>query len=47
MKATMMDYPMTLGPLLERAGRLYGKVETVSRMPAPLGALLRCGAADV
>ncbi|HLY25818.1 MAG TPA: long-chain fatty acid--CoA ligase [Aggregatilineales bacterium] len=33
MKSTMMDYPLTLPHILERAGRLFGKVEIVSRMP--------------
>lgn len=33
MKATMMDYPLTLTHILERAGRLFPKVEIVSRMP--------------
>ncbi len=33
MKATMMDYPLTLLHLLERAGKLYRSVEIVSRMP--------------
>ena len=28
----MMDYPLTLIPILERAGRLFGKVEIVSRL---------------
>ncbi|MER3557905.1 MAG: long-chain fatty acid--CoA ligase [Thermus sp.] len=33
MQGTMMDYPLTLVPILERAGRLFGKVEIVSRLP--------------
>ncbi|MFQ5927613.1 MAG: AMP-binding protein, partial [Terriglobia bacterium] len=33
MKGTMMDYPLTLVPILERAGKLFGKVEIVSRLP--------------
>lgn len=33
MKGTMMNYPLTLTHILERAGRLYGSVEIVSRMP--------------
>jgi fatty-acyl-CoA synthase len=33
MKATVMDYPLTLIPMLERAGKLFGKVEIVSRLP--------------
>lgn len=33
MKSTMMDFQLTLAPILERAGTLYPKVEIVSRMP--------------
>ncbi|GAA5346830.1 long-chain fatty acid--CoA ligase [Planifilum fimeticola] len=33
MKGTMMNYPLTLMHILERAGMLYGSVEIVSRMP--------------
>jgi fatty-acyl-CoA synthase len=33
MQATMMDYPLTLTTILERAGKLFGKVEIVSRLP--------------
>src|SRR6478672_10188576 len=33
MKSTMMDFPLTLPHILERAGHLYPKVEVVSRMP--------------
>jgi fatty-acyl-CoA synthase len=33
MKSTMMDYPLTLTHILERAGRLFPEVEIVSRMP--------------
>ncbi len=33
MKGTMMDYPLTVVPILERAGRLFGSVEIVSRLP--------------
>jgi fatty-acyl-CoA synthase len=29
----MMSYPLTLPPVLERAGRLYGNTEIVSRLP--------------
>ena len=32
MKATMMHYPLTLNHILERAGKLYGKTEIVSRL---------------
>ncbi|HEY6252497.1 MAG TPA: long-chain fatty acid--CoA ligase [Candidatus Angelobacter sp.] len=30
---TMMNYPLTLQPMLERAGKLFGHVEVVSRRP--------------
>ncbi len=33
MNGTMMDYPLTLVPMLERAGKLFGQVEIVSRLP--------------
>jgi fatty-acyl-CoA synthase len=33
MKGTMMDYPLTLPHILERAGRLFRGVEIVSRLP--------------
>jgi fatty-acyl-CoA synthase len=33
MLGTMMDFPLTLVPILERAGKLYGQVEIVSRLP--------------
>jgi len=33
MQGLMMNYPLTLPHLLERAGRLFPKVEIVSRMP--------------
>ena len=33
MTGTMMDYPLTLIPILERAGKLFGQVEIVSRLP--------------
>lgn len=33
MQHTMMDYQLTLLPLLERAGKLFGEVEVVSRLP--------------
>ena len=33
MNGTMMDYPLTLTHILERAGRLYPKVEIISRKP--------------
>ena len=31
MQGTMMRYPLTLTPLLERAGKLFANVEIVSR----------------
>src|SRR5438445_785083 len=33
MKSTMMDFQLTLAPMLERAGTLYPRVEIVSRRP--------------
>jgi fatty-acyl-CoA synthase len=33
MLGTMMDFPLTLVPILERAGKLYGQVEIGSRRP--------------
>ncbi len=33
MNHTMMDYPLTLLPMLERAGHLFAKTEIVARMP--------------
>ena len=33
MNGTMMQYPLTLGPLLDRAAALYPRVEIVSREP--------------
>ena len=33
MRGTMMDFPLTITHLLERAGRLYGDAEIVSRLP--------------
>ncbi len=33
MRSTMMDYPLTLVHLLERAGRYFPKTEIVSRLP--------------
>ena len=33
MLGTMMNTPLTLPHILEHAGRLYGKMEIVSRMP--------------
>jgi fatty-acyl-CoA synthase len=33
MRGTMMDYPLTLPAMLERAGKLFARVEIVSRRP--------------
>ena len=33
MRGTMMDFPLTLTHILERGGKLFGKVEIVSRRP--------------
>lgn len=33
MRGTMMDFPLTLTTLLERAGKLFSKIEIVSRRP--------------
>ena len=33
MKGTMMEFPLTLVPIFERAGKLFGKAEIVSRRP--------------
>jgi len=33
MRGTMMDYPLTLPTILERAGKFFGNVEIVSRRP--------------
>src|ERR1700752_2322755 len=33
MRGTMMDFPLTLPTLLERAGQLFARVEIVSRRP--------------
>ncbi len=32
MKGTMMDYPLTVVPILERAGRLFGKAQGLQRL---------------
>ncbi|HEY5657034.1 MAG TPA: long-chain fatty acid--CoA ligase [Myxococcota bacterium] len=45
MRATMMDYPLTLTHLLDRAGQIFGRVEIVSQTPDK--ALLRHTYADV
>ena len=33
MDGTMMDFPLTLTPILERAGKLFPDVEIVTRLP--------------
>ena len=33
MRGTMMDFPLTLPTILERAARLFGTTEVVSRLP--------------
>src|SRR5271169_280727 len=33
MRGLMMDFPLTLVPIFERAGKLFGKTEIVSRRP--------------
>jgi fatty-acyl-CoA synthase len=45
MKSTMMDFQLTLAPMLERAGTLYPTVQIVSRMPDR--SLHRCTYADL
>jgi fatty-acyl-CoA synthase len=45
MKSTMMDFQLTLAPILERAGTLYPTVEIVSRMPDR--SLQRCTYSDL
>ena len=45
MRGTMMNFPLTLAPILERAGKLFSKVEVVSRLPG-LG-LGRCKYGDI
>jgi len=45
MRGTMMDFPLTLVPIVERAGQLFGKVEIVSRRPDRQ--IVRCTYADV
>jgi fatty-acyl-CoA synthase len=44
-RGTMMDFPLTLAPILERAGKLFGKTEVVSRRPDR--SIARCTYADV
>ena len=34
MRGTMMDFPLTLPTILERAGKIFGRVEIVLRRPA-------------
>lgn len=45
MKSTMMDFQLTLAPMLERAAKLYPKVEIVSRRPDR--SLQRCTYSDL
>jgi fatty-acyl-CoA synthase len=45
MRGTMMDFPLTLVPILERAGKLFGGVEIVSRRPDR--SIARCTYGDV
>ena len=45
MRGTMMDFPLTLVPMLERAGKLFGGVEVVSQRPDR--SIARCTYADV
>src|SRR5690349_23039136 len=45
MKSTMMDFQLTLAPMLERAAKLYSTVEIVSRMPDR--SLHRCTYSDL
>ncbi len=45
MRGTMMDFPLTLVPILERVGKLFGGVEVVSRRPDR--SIARCTYADV
>ena len=33
MKSTMMDFPLTLNSLFERAGKLFPRVEMISQRP--------------
>ena len=33
MRGTMMDFPLTLPTILERAGKIFPRVEIVSRKP--------------
>jgi hypothetical protein len=33
MLGTMMQFPLTIAPILERTGKLFGTVEIVSRLP--------------
>jgi len=45
MQGTMMDYHLTLNHILERAGRLFPRVEIVSRLPdRPRGHLYKAAA---
>jgi len=33
MRGTMMDFPLTLPAILERSGKIFSRVEIVSRKP--------------
>ena len=44
MRGTMMHYPLTLPAMLERAGKLFGQVEIVSRRPD--GSIVRTNYGD-
>ncbi len=45
MNGTMMDFPLTLTHMLDRAGKLFGQVEIVSRRPDK--SIVRCTYKDV
>jgi len=45
MRGTMMDFPLTLAPILERAGKLFSRIEVVWQRPDR--SLARCTYADL
>jgi fatty-acyl-CoA synthase len=45
MRGTMMDFPLTLVPILERAGKLFNGIEIVSRRPDR--SIARCTYGDI
>jgi len=45
MRGTMMDFPLTLVPILERAGKLFKGIEIVSRRPDR--SIARCTYGDI